>query len=241
MKPSLISEIHGYIRRTLQRRGEITEEMKSALPGKSYPRMKQIALPLTPMSLELSTALRKRHSARNLTLQKTISVSQIGNLLGYSLAKVASDRARPYPSGGGLYPLETYLIVNAIEGLERGVYHYHPDNHALEYLWPTPADAQLSALVPAGPWVNFASCIIIFTCVWERSRKKYDDFTYLLSLIESGGAGQNLGLVGAALDVGVCSVAGFDEIQMQKVLDLPPGEQTLYTVVVGRENTQHES
>ncbi|MEM1944310.1 MAG: hypothetical protein QXX57_01035 [Nitrososphaerota archaeon] len=36
-------------------------------------------------------------------------------------------------SAGGLYPLETYIVVreNDVEELEAGVYHYNPHKHEL--------------------------------------------------------------------------------------------------------------
>lgn len=237
MKPSLIREIHSYVRNALRRRGPIPDEMKERVAGKEYPRMEQIVLPpVDLLDMKLVDTLKQRRSSRDFTLHTPVSVKQLGSLLGLSLGKTASNRERPYPSGGGLYPLETYVIVNSIQGLNRGVYHYEPQKHVLEYLWDLPAGIQIGSVIPAGPWVSFASCAIVFTCVWERSRKKYDDFSYLLSLIESGGAGQNIALVGTALGVGTCSVAGFDEVHMQHALDLPPGEQPLYTIVIGTQN-----
>lgn len=242
MEASLISEIRAYVRRSLQRQLPITEEMQTRLPGKKYPRMKRIAFPpLIPLSTNLSEALRKRRSSRNFSLHAPMSLSQLGALLGYSLGKVATDRERPYPSGGALYPLEAYVLVHSVTDLERGVYHYEPENHELEYLWPIPEDVPITKLISAGSWVGFASCLIVFTSVWERSSKKYGDFAYPLSLIESGAAGQNLSLVGAALDIGICLSEAYDESKLRDTLDLPSGEEAIYAVVAGQKNANHES
>ena len=42
------------------------------------------------------------------------------------------------PSGGGLHPIEAYLIVQNVDGVAPGLYHYHAIAHALEPIaWPT--------------------------------------------------------------------------------------------------------
>jgi len=41
------------------------------------------------------------------------------------------------PSGGGLHPTEAYLLVQHVEGIAPGLYHYHATAHALEPL-PSP-------------------------------------------------------------------------------------------------------
>ncbi|WP_313055399.1 SagB/ThcOx family dehydrogenase [Pseudomonas lopnurensis] len=63
----------------------------------------------------------------------------IGALLQLSLGVTAwkslgPDRwaVRANPSSGNLHPTEAYLLVAGIEGLENGLYHYRPEDHALE-------------------------------------------------------------------------------------------------------------
>jgi SagB-type dehydrogenase family enzyme len=41
---------------------------------------------------------------------------------------------RTYASAGALYPIEVYLVSGELEGLEAGVYHYAPAQHALARL-----------------------------------------------------------------------------------------------------------
>lgn len=43
-------------------------------------------------------------------------------------------RFRTYASAGALYPIEAYLVTGELEGLEAGVYHYAPAEHALTML-----------------------------------------------------------------------------------------------------------
>ena len=41
---------------------------------------------------------------------------------------------RPVPSAGALYPLELYVIAAAVNGLDRGIYHFNPFRHRLARL-----------------------------------------------------------------------------------------------------------
>ncbi|MDP2547493.1 SagB/ThcOx family dehydrogenase [Oceanobacter sp. 4_MG-2023] len=70
-------------------------------------------------------------------------LGQLGLLLELSLALSAWKQfgnakwsLRVNPSSGNLHPTECYLLVRSMAGLEDGVYHYRPDQHALELRCP---------------------------------------------------------------------------------------------------------
>ena len=49
-------------------------------------------------------------------------------------ARYADTLFRTAPSAGGLYPIETYLVVRAVDTLDAGVYHFRPHKFDLELL-----------------------------------------------------------------------------------------------------------
>ncbi len=55
------------------------------------------------------------------------------------------------PSGGGLHPIECYLIVQNVEGVAPGLYHYHAVEHALEPLPLPQALREAVSAAEAGP------------------------------------------------------------------------------------------
>ena len=91
--------------------------------------------------MPLAAALQARASIRTFTPQ-AVTEDKVGGLLRSALAasrssQVGEDmmlRFRPYPSGGGLYPIEFYLIAMNVEGLEAGIARYDPVQHGLQRL-----------------------------------------------------------------------------------------------------------
>jgi putative peptide maturation dehydrogenase len=79
------------------------------------------------------------------------------------------------PSGGGLHPIDAYVLVQRVDGLAPGVYHYHPVAHALQPLL-APADGlagQAHALVAGQHWFADAPVLVLMAARFERSFWKY--------------------------------------------------------------------
>ena len=116
-----------------------------------------------------------------------------------------------------------------------GVYHYAPKAHELERLWDIPFETTTFEHFPSAEWAEHASAIIIFTAVWRRSEIKYSDFSYLLSLLETGHMAQNILLTSAALHIAACPLAGFNDEEVSQLLDIDTEhEQAIYAVVLGK-------
>ncbi|MDB5238644.1 MAG: nitroreductase [Candidatus Kaiserbacteria bacterium] len=232
---SFISKLHTDLRLTrITHRGAPTD--RSATPGmhKEYPRMERIALsaPVTGLP-PLDEVLAKRHSSETTASPTALSLSDISTLTGHALGKHADSAHRNYPSGGALYPIETYIIASQLKDAGGGVYHYHPTEHALEKLWDLPPGFAMPELVPK-PESPAASTIILFTSVWDRSSRKYGDFTYPLALQEAGHMSQNILLVATALGIAARPIAGFNDACAEKLLDIQDAEQPVLSIVLYR-------
>ncbi|MEK7553111.1 MAG: SagB/ThcOx family dehydrogenase, partial [Patescibacteria group bacterium] len=183
---------------------------------KEYSRMPKIKLPKNFPNLgKLEDILKNRHSTREFNINKELTISQLSTLLYFS-AGVKSDNANPelvrrfYPSGGARYPLEIYLGIQRISGVNAGIYHYNTKEHLLENI----GDKQwLDELLPAllYPWSRDAAVIFIITAVWDRNFIKYKDRGYRIVLMEAGHLAQNLALTAAALNIGCCNLVGFHD------------------------------
>jgi len=90
--------------------------------------------------------LARRATCRNFDADRPLPLALFAQLMQRVFAaqaqvRVADDTVflkKTSPSGGGLHPVEAYLLVRNVEGLAPGLYHYHAITHALE---PLPFDA----------------------------------------------------------------------------------------------------
>lgn len=235
-----LSRLHTRLRSALVTLEGATEATQDAQTGihKSYARMPRIALPAPEtLPITLQEALAQRSSYSQAGSVSAFSPEVLGTLLGSSLQKRSDDYRRAYPSGGALFPIETYLIGLTTENRAPGAYHYNPTEHALEHLWDidstfTTRDLTTTKNVPTG------SALVVFTAVWDRSSRKYGNLTYLHAAIEAGHMAQNILLVATALNILARPLAGFDDAKIEQILDLDTRiEQPIYSVLVSTRAT----
>jgi SagB-type dehydrogenase family enzyme len=195
------------------------------------------ALPEAP----LDHVLRARSSCRRFAAEP-IDRAELGTLLHAAYGVLDTiDLAgefceRPVPSGGGLYPLELYALVQHVRDLPGGVYHYVPLGHLLEVVRPDPLPSHLTSEMFLGqPYLVRAAAIIVITAVVQRSLWKYEDRGYRYILLEAGHVAQNLNLCAAALDLASLNLGGFfDEDVMTLLKADQDREIVLYGVAVGK-------
>lgn len=134
------------------------------------------------------------------------------------------------PSGGGLHPTEAYLIVQNVEGVEPGLYHYHPVDHALE---PLPAPAlpldELARLALAGQhWFANAPVLVVLTPRFARSFWKYRHHAkaYRALILDSGHLSQTLYLSATELGLGAFVTSAINEVDIEQAFGLDPLEES---------------
>ena len=218
---TFISHIHSDLRRSIitRRNAGADEDASPSIEIKSYPRMKHIALPEPePSSATLADTLLQRVSSPGIE-PVAHSLQTWGTLLGMSLRIRSNSFKRPYPSGGGLYPIETYLISESIANVRSSVFHYDPAAHALDILWSMPPNIFIRDLFRNEP-ETAPSTLVVFTSVWDRSAGKYGDFSYILSLLEAGHMSQNMQLVATSLRLAMCPLGAFNDETVTRLLDI---------------------
>jgi SagB-type dehydrogenase family enzyme len=211
-------------------------------PFKEYFDVPVVPLPepaLPEISLQRAIDLRlscRRFTGAPLALPKLATVLKTAyGVQGVTLSRDMELLERPVPSGGGLYPLEIYLLVLHVEGVEPGVYHYAALHHTLEQIQPgrLPRPA-LSALFMDQPYITGAAVILVLAAVVERSMWKYADRGYRYILFEAGHVAQNVNLVSCALELGSLNLGGFFDADLASLLRVDlEAEIPLYGVAVG--------
>jgi len=205
---------------------------------KTYPGSARIALssaaPEAPMTLD--QALTQRRSVRSFQ-PEPLSQRQLGYLLWAATGVQRREHrfeSRTAPSAGGLYPIETYVVVNNVQDLEAGLYHYWIRAHELERLRPGNL-RQAIAAAAAGQYMCAAAAVVfVWTAIFARTTSKYGQRGYRYIYLDAGHIAENLALAAVSLGLGSCQVAALFDDEVNKILEVDGvDESVLYMSVVG--------
>lgn len=192
-------------------------------------------------NLPLAKAIDQRQSQRKFT-DKSLSLEELSFLLWSTQGVKSIDPNRVWtkrvvPSGGARHPLETYLIVNRVEGIQRGVYRYLPIEHKL--LLVAEHGQQLYKKVSSACYgqvfVGDSAVVFVWAVVPYRSEWRYSVVAYKDILIEAGHVCQNLYLACEAIKAGACAIAAYDQKAMDALIEVDGEDEfTIYLAPVGK-------
>jgi SagB-type dehydrogenase family enzyme len=206
---------------------------------KRYPTAARVPLskPQLTGGLSLWATLSARRSERRFR-GGPISEAEMSQLL-WAAQGVTHRRGsyafRTSPSAGALYPVETYLVVHAVENVEPGVYHYAVAHHALEQLRVGDFRAAAARCALDQGIAGRASVLFMWSAVFARSKWKYGQRAFRYVYLDAGHIAQNVALAAVALGMGSCQIAALYDGEANDLLQID-GEQesTLYMTAVGR-------
>jgi len=185
--------------------------------------------------ISLAEALDGRRTVRSFT-PRPLSLDQLSQLLWATYGVTdARSRARTAPSAGALYPLDCYLAAGekGVEGLQAGVYHYLPRDHALEATIPGDKRREVARASLNQLWMAEAPIMVIITAEYQRTMSRYRERGRRYVHMEVGHAGENLFLQGVAIGLGAGIVGAFDDGAVAEVLQLPARHEPLLICPVG--------
>lgn len=194
---------NGFARRKIGKTGMDTT------PANASVTLPQIALPL-PDRADLiahdppyALVAKNRQSQRRQGTDP-MTRAKLGELLFRCFYQ--EDGRRPYPSGGGLYPLTAYVVVHRCEGLASGLYAYDARHHGLTMIAEnTPSLKALSAYAAAAAdCASLPQTLLVLAADMKAMRAAYGDLAYSLVLKEVGAVFQCVQLAGAAMNLAVC-------------------------------------
>ena len=201
------------------------------------------------MEQDFISLLKERKSSRVYTGEQ-VSLLQLSFLL-WATQGIKDVRGKAYatlrtvPSGGARHGFESYLLVQNVEGLQAGAYHYLPMGHQVEFLHPVP-DLQdaISVSLEGQSWASKASLIFYWSFVPYRCEWRYGIWAHRPALIDAGHVAQNLYLACTALELGTCAIAALDMSVSDSLFGLDGEEEFMvYASPVGtisRENQKQE-
>ncbi len=186
--------------------------------------------------VSVEEAIFKRRSVRHYQ-DSPITLEEASQLLWAAGGKTidgVTGATRAYPSAGGIYPLEIYLVAGDVKDLPAGLYHYRWADHSLVLLKTGDIRRELTKAAFGQGMVAQAPMSLVFTAIYERTTRRYGqrgEDRYVS--MDMGGAGQNVHLQVEALGLGTVIIGAFGDDEVKGVLGIGD-EEPLYIMPVGR-------
>ena len=205
---------------------------------KKYPsaRMIKLSLKFPSQTLPVGEAVKLRRSIRSFS-PNPLSLDDLSFLLWASTGVQRKEQGydfRTVPSAGALYPIETYLIVNNVEDLEKALYHYNIEAHALEELKVGAFAENLAHAALGQNMCIKAPVVLIWTAIFERSKWKYAQRAYRYVYLDAGHIAQSLAISATSVGLGSCQIGAFFDDEINQILGVDGvDESVLYLSVVG--------
>lgn len=176
--------------------------------------------------------LARRATCRNFDTTRKVPLTLFAQMLQRVFAAQAEVRItgdtvflkKNAPSGGGLHPIEAYLMVQHVEGVEPGLYHYQPQDHALSRL-PNPdkplRDFMLD-MVAQQHWFADAHVMVLLAPRFDRTFWKYRQHAkgYRVVALEAGHLSQTLYLSATEAGLGAFITAAVNEVELEQAFGL---------------------
>jgi oxazoline/thiazoline dehydrogenase len=193
---------------------------------------------LAKTDISITQAIESRQSIREYGNQP-ITLSQLGEFL-YRCARVkevytheedmmnvGEFTKRPYPSGGALYELEIYPVINQCQGLDAGLYHYQPLSHALHAItdWNQDVEALIFDAWKATGQQDIPQVLLVVTARFGRLFWKYHSIGYGLILKHIGVLYQTFYLVATAMQLAPSAIGAGNSEQFGKIANLNEYEE----------------
>jgi len=190
-------------------------------------RFEDIRIPVVP-SKPLGKAIVERGSTRRFA-REPISKEQLSELLAAASAPMTAD------FGFGLS--ELYLIVNAVNGVSPGAYHYSRPSGELELLKEGDFRAEAGHLCFEQALGADASAVVFFLADLESALGRLGNRGYRAAQLEAGVMGGNVYIAAHSLGLGATGMTFFDDAVTAFFSPHAAGKSLMFLVGLGRTGT----
>lgn len=203
------------------------------------------------LTADIRTIFAQRESCRRYS-PEPVTLLELSFLLwsAQGVRRMAGRSSNPVsfrnvPSAGSRHPLETYLFLNNVEGLDKGIYHYLPEKHQLE-VWDKRDDyeEELTEALCGQSFAAAAPVVFVFSALPYRTEWRYGLKSAKYILLDAGHVCENLYLAATAASCGCCAIGAYDQDLLDELLGFMPGpsadktyECAVYIAAVGKQDT----
>ncbi len=181
-----------------------------------------LGTPEFPADCDFWQVLSERRSKRNFK-PEPLRLNQLNCLLWAAqgiTADMGDYQLRTAPSAGALYPVETYMVVNRVEGLAPGLYHLDVQGWSLEGLRLGDLSEEISEALLGQDMCQLAAVNFVWSAVMERCRAKYYERAYRYVWWDSAHISENLFLAATALGLGSCCIGAWHDNLIHDLLGI---------------------
>jgi putative peptide maturation dehydrogenase len=222
-----------------QAEGSLLDHLGPAPPPvrERVPAAQRQALPAAAPSA-FDALLLRRVTCRNYDRTCTLGLAEFSTVLYRTFgARAVVDSApgvrllkKGVPSAGGLHPTEAYLLVQRVDGVAPGLYHYHPVDHALEPLRPLDAGeaaALAKRFVAAQAYFADAHVLVVAASRFHRNFWKYRNHAkaYRALTLDVGYLSHTIYLSATELGLAAFITAAINEVDIEQAFGLDPLEE----------------
>ena len=195
----------------------------------------ELALPSPALkgSRSVEEAIKLRRSVRSFHDQP-LTLSDLAQLLWAAQGVTHDQTCRSAPSAGGLYPIDTYVVVERVTGLHAGVYQYNPELHSLKKLLEGSYGQKICKAANSQECVGNAAVTIVLSLPFDRSMKKYGRIGLAYACVEMGCIAENVALQATSLRIGSACIGGVDSDTIQETMELPKENRVICLLPLGK-------
>ena len=190
-------------------------------------------------TLSVQDAIARRRSRRDYS-SKPITLEALSYLLWATqgvtdLRRDGRSLLRTVPSAGARHPFETYLLVNNVTGVEKGLYRYMSVEHELRFLFDDPQLVEKCYQATYEQYVHQCAVTIIWTVLPYRTEWRYGPLSHKMIAMDAGHVCQNLYLACESIGIGTCAIGAYNQAKMDALLKVDGEEEfTIYVATVGQ-------
>ena len=143
---------------------------------------------------------------------------------------------RTVPSGGARHSFETYLLIDRVDGLERGLYRYLPIEHKLLFIRSEgDFSEKVSEACRGQKFVGNAAVVFAWTTIPYRAEWRYGLVAHKMIAMDSGHVCQNLYLACGSISAGTCAVDAYSQDKMDALIGVDGEDEfVVYVAPVGK-------
>ncbi|MCK4806259.1 MAG: SagB/ThcOx family dehydrogenase [Candidatus Aegiribacteria sp.] len=183
--------------------------------------------------ITLVEAIDQRRSIRIFT-KDSITLPELVRIL-HSAQGITSERGfRAAPSAGATYPLSVFVIAENVDGLEPGIYRFHPRENSLMTVRTGNFLHDLALAALGQRCISSAPVAIAIVADYSITTSVYGDRGVMYVHMEAGHVSQNIYLQCTAIELGTVAIGAFTDNTVAEVLGLEENETPLYIMPVGR-------